>query len=113
MTKKDLKDQPKRLSKPVKKVDDESPIRYFRARRSSPKQQQSQIDADPSIVQFLSFMSSLEDLHQFVVPEDGRVKFTVRVLRNLQFTAAHPDSRLKLGAAWCRDCRHFVVNSRI
>jgi hypothetical protein len=58
-------------------------------------------------------MATHEALRRQVCPGDGRVKFAVKVLHILQYTQQHPDSRDQLGAAWCRDGRHFIVNSKI
>jgi hypothetical protein len=56
---------------------------------------------------------TLEDLRRAVVPDDGRVKFMLKVLHVLNYSRSHPLALLTLGAGWCPDGIHFVVNSTI
>ncbi|OHT16015.1 hypothetical protein TRFO_13496 [Tritrichomonas foetus] len=43
----------------------------------------------------------------------GRTKFVVKIFHMLQFVRKHPEKMLELGASWCNDGRHFVINSNI
>lgn len=59
--------------------------------------------------------STIQELRAIVCPDPSksRLKFVRRIVHILNFVSAHPETVTTLGAAWCRDGKHFVVNSKI
>lgn len=44
---------------------------------------------------------------------DPKLKFSVKIIRILQFAKSSPNDIQFLGAAWCNDGRHFITHSQI
>ena len=60
-------------------------------------------------------IDTIDDLKKLVSKDEskGRTKFVVKIFHVLQFVRLHPEKIHELGAAWCEDGRHFIVNSNI
>ena len=65
----------------------------------------------------LSLPSTDLDLEHFknalLVEAKTRIKYCIKVWKCLEYTQAHPETVDKIGAMWCSDKKHFLINSNI